>query len=372
MATMMRRESVLDKRHRELGCELDGDTWNNMVMPWNYTTDPYVEIAVMRTWAGLYDVSGLYVKHVKGPDAEAVVDHLVTCDCTAIKVGQAALGCELNDEGHIVDDIMISRDGPEHFRLTHGEGATPENLAASAEGKNVTIEVDEDTHILSLQGPRSLAVLDAECDVDLADLKYFHHTPAKLFGKDVIIGRGGYSGERGYEIYCTTADAVFLWDAILKAGKSEGVMACSWNALEISRVEAGLLFFPIDMPEGDNTPWEINYAWSVSDEGDYRGKQALMAAKGKERFRQTGIMIEHSGSVAAGDRIYLNGKDVGRVNSPTYSQQLMQSIALVHLANEAAAPGTSLEVEHAGKRYPAQVVRTPFYDPMRLRTDGIR
>lgn len=366
------RKSVLDVRHEQLGCALDGDTWNNMVMPWAYSTDAYEEIAVMRTWAGLYDVSGLYVKHVKGPDAEAVVDHLVTCDCTAMQPGQAAIGCELNDEGHIVDDIMISRDGPEHFRLTHGEGATPENLAASASGKDVAIEADDDTHILSLQGPRSLVILDVECDADLGSLKYFHHTPAKLFGKDVIIGRGGYSGERGYEIYCQSADAVFLWDSILESGESEGLMPCSWNALDISRVEAGLLFYPFDMPEGDTTPWEINYHWSVSDKGDYRGKQALMAAKGKERFSQAGIMVEHTDAMGIGDKIYRNGKQVGRVNSPTYSQHLMQSIALVHLEHDAAALGTGLEVESNGKRYPAVVVPTPFYDPMRLRTNGVK
>ncbi|MCS3902022.1 aminomethyltransferase [Methylohalomonas lacus] len=366
------RESVLDERHRQLGCNLDGEMWNSMVMPWDYHTDPYVEIAVMRTWAGLYDVSGLYVKHVKGPDAEAVVDHLVTCDCTALKPGQAALGCELNDQGHIVDDIMISRDGPDHFRLTHGEGATPENLDASAEGRDVTIEDDNDTHILSLQGPRSLAILDAEADVNLADLKYFHHTPAKLFGKSVIIGRGGYSGELGYEIYCHAADALEIWDSILDSGEDEGVMPCSWNALDISRVEAGLLFFPFDMPEGDTTPWEINYGWSVSDKGDYRGKDAVMASKGKERFKQAGISVDHTEAMEVGDTIYKDGKEVGRVNSPTFSQHLVQSIALVHLAHEAADLGTALEVEHGGKRYPATVVRTPFYDPMRLRTNGLK
>lgn len=366
------RESVLDERHRHLGCNLDGEMWNNMVMPWDYFTNPYVEVAVMRTWAGLYDVSGLYVKHVKGPDAEAVVDHLVSCDCTALKVGQAALGCELNEQGHIVDDIMISRDGPDHFRLTHGGGATPENLEASAKGKDATVEFDNDTHILSLQGPRSLAILDAECNVDLTALKYFHHTPARLFGCDVIIGRGGYSGERGYEIYCRGGDALSLWDAILESGNSEGVMACSWNALDISRVEAGLLFFPFDMPEGDTTPWEINYGWSVSDKGDYRGKAAVLAARGKERFKQTGIVVDHSESMQIGDKIYRSDKVVGRVNSPTYSQHLMQSIALVHLDNDAAELGTAVEVESEGKRYPATVVRTPFYDPMRLRTYGIK
>jgi len=366
------RKSVLDERHRELGSKLDGDTWNDMAVPWNYSTDPYEEIAVMRTRAGLFDVSGLRVKHVKGPDAEAVVDHLVTCNCKAMKVGQAAIGSELNDQGHIVDDVMISRDGPQHFRLTHGEGATPENLAASAEGKDVSIEVDQDTHVVSLQGPRSLAVLDARSDANLADLEYFHHTPCKLFGKDVIIGRGGYSGERGYEIYCSAADAVFLWDSILESGRSEGVMPCSWTALDLSRVEAALLFFPFDMPQGDTTPWEINYHWSVSENGDYRGKAALMAAKGKERFTQAGILVRHTESMEIGDRIYMDGKDVGRVNSPAYSMYLMQSIALVHLDKPAAAMGTALEVESGGKRYKANVVPTPFFDPMRLRTYGIK
>jgi len=364
------RESVLNVRHKELGSKLDGDTWNDMLIPWNYDTDPYDEVAVMRMRAGLFDVSGLHVVHVRGADAEAVVDHLVSCDCAALKPGQAAIGSELNEQGHIVDDVMVIRDAADRFRLTHGEGATPKNLADSARGRDVQIEIDEDTHILSLQGPRSMAILDPHCDADLGALKYFQHTPCKLFGRDVIVSRGGYSGERGYEIYCAAGDAVDLWDTILEKGAEHGVIPCSWTALDISRIEASLLFFPFDMPQGDTTPWEINYGWSVSEKGDWRGKEACLAGRGKERFTQAGLVVRHDDAVEIGDRIFLDGKDVGRVNSPVYSQHLMQSLALVHLDHGASAIGTEVEVESGGKRYAARVVQTPFYDPTRLRTVG--
>lgn len=364
------RESALNDRHRALGSKLDGDPWNDMAVPWSYNTDPFDEVSTMRLRAGLWDISALRIVHVRGPDAEAVVDHLVTCDCTRMKPGEAAIGCELNDQGHIVDDIQIARDAADHFRITHGEGATPDNLRASAQGRNVTIEEDGDTHVLSVQGPRSRAILDPQCDQDLSTLKFFQHTWGKLFGKEVLVSRAGFSGEYGFEIYCKAADAVSMWDSLLESGRDHGLMPCSWTALDIGRIEAGLLFFPLDMPQGDTTPWEINFHWAVSEKGDYRGKEALMASRGKERVTQTGIQVEHSDAMEIGDPILHDGEEVGRVNSPVFSRHLMQSIALVHLRPDTAALGTPLEVESGGKRYRARVVRTPFYDPLRLRSAG--
>jgi aminomethyltransferase len=366
----MERNSVLNERHRALGSKLDGDTWNGMPIPWSYNSDPHAEVVATRTRAGLYDVSALNIVNVSGPDAEAVIDRLVSIDVTRLKPGSARLGGEVDEGGALVDDIMIIRDAADRFRISHGSGATPKTLAALAAGKNVTVQADRDIHILSLQGPVSLDVLAPHTPADLAALPYFNHMETTLFGKPVTLGRGGYSGERGYEVYCASADAVFLWDSILEAGKSRDVIPCSWTALDLTRVEGALLFFPYEMPEGDTTPWEVNMDWAVDLDkaGDYIGKPAVLHLKGRERVKQAGMTVLHHEAVEAGSKIYDGETEVGVVTSASYSRLLMQSLAMVHLAPAKAAIGTRLTIRSGGKNLAALVVPTPFYDPLRQRT----
>lgn len=366
------RHSILESRHRQLGSKLDGDTWNDMPIPWSYDRDAFEEVVATRTRAALYDVSALNLVNVSGPDAEAVIDRLVTIDVTKLKPGTARLAAEVNDDGALVDDIMVIRDAADRFRLSHGSGATPVTLATLAEGRAVTVEPDRDVHILSLQGPLALAVLAPHTPLDLASLPYFHHAPTTLFGKTVTLGRGGYSGERGYEVYCAAADAEFLWDTILEAGRPQGVIPASWNTLESTRVEGALLFFPFEMPEGDTTPWEVNMHWAVDLDkaGDYIGKAAVLKLKGRERVKQAGMLVESDQAVAPGTPIYDGAKQVGVVTTANYSRYLMQSLAMVHLQPAYTAIGTKLVIGSGDAAQTARVARTPFYDPLRRRTHG--
>jgi aminomethyltransferase len=367
---MSKRNSVLNDRHRQLGSKLDGDTWNDMPIPWSYSTDPHEEVIATRTRAALYDVSALNIVNVFGPDAEAVLDRLVSIDVTKLKPGTARLGAECNDQGALIDDIMIIRDAADRFRVSHGSGATPKQLAELSEGKRVTVEFDRDVHILSLQGPLSLQVLEPHVSGELAALPYFQHFETRLFDVPVTIGRGGYSGERGYEVYCKAKDAVFLWDKILEVGQPHGVIAASWTALDLTRVEGGLLFFPFEMPEGDTTPWEVNMDWAVDlgKKGDYVGKEAVLKLKGRERVKQAGMLVNHHAAVDAGAKIYDGDKEVGVVTTASYSRLLMQSLAMVHLHPSRSNLGTRLTIGHGAKALEALVVRTPFYDPLRQRT----
>jgi aminomethyltransferase len=366
----MQRNSILNERHIQLGSTLEGDTWNNMRMAWHYHTDGNEEVIATRTRAALYDVSGVNIVHVSGPDAEVVLDRMLTIDMTKLKPGTARLAGEVNEAGALIDDIMVMRDAPDRFRLSHGSGATPQVLAEVSAGKNVTVESDQDVHALSLQGPLALSVLKPHVTTALADLPYFSHVPTTLFGKPVILARGGYSGERGYEAYCASKDAVFLWDSILEVGKPHGVMAASWNTLDLTRIEAALLFFPFEMPEGDTTPWEVNMHWAVDldKKADFIGRAALTMLKGRERCKQAGMIVHSASAVKAGSPIFQGSKQVGVVTTAAYSNFLMQSLAMVHLHPSCVALGTSLVIRDGGADLDATVVRTPFYDPLRLRT----
>lgn len=363
------RKNQLDARHKALGAALEGGPYNNMEVPWAYSSDPFDEVAATRTRVGLFDVTAILTAHVSGADALKVVEHLVSGDVAGMAIGTAILTSELNDAGHIADDMVVQRIGEQSFRLCHGSGATPDFLRESAKGLDVDIHWDENLHLLAVQGPRTLALLQPHCSIELAPMKWFDHAEAEIFGRKVRVFRGGFTGEDGFEIACDGADVVHLWDSIIEAGKPLGLMPGSWGALNALRIDSGLLFFPLDMPEGDTTPWEVGMGWTISSKAaDFRGKKAVLESKGKERFRNGGIAVAHDAAVEGGAKILLDGKEVGVVTSPSYSRFLMQSIALVHLQPAAQALGTQVQVRNAdGSTFDATVVRCPFYDPRRRR-----
>lgn len=341
-----------------------------MPLPWYYSSDPNDDVVAVRTAAGLYDISALNIVRVSGPDAAAVIDSICAIDVMKMKPGTARLAAEVDERGALCDDLMVIYDAPNHYRLSHGGGSTQQHLRRAAEGRNVEWQQDFDVHMLSLQGPRSTAILQPHIGIALNQLPYFAHVETKLFDRKIVISRGGYSGEQGFEVSCSADHAIALWDAILEAGKPHGIVPASWTSLELARIEAALLFYPFDMPEGDTTPWEVNLDWmiDVDKPGDYIGKTALLNARGKERFRQAGVVVRHDGPVAAGAKIFIGKEEVGVVTSASFSRYLMQSLAMVHLKPGHAALGTKVEIRDAAGTFSGVVTRTPFYDPMRLRT----
>lgn len=365
----MARASVLNERHRALGSKLDGDTWNDMAVPWRYDSDPDDEVVAVRTAAGVFEISALNIVDVRGPDARRLIDRIVPIDLERLAPGTSRLAAVVDKRGALSDDVMVTHMGKDHYRISHGSGDTQDKLAEFGEGLNAKWAQDFDLHILSVQGPKSADILQKNIDIDLARLPYFAQREASLFGRKALLSRGGYSGEQGFEVACASADALALWDAILEAGAPRGMRPCSWTALDIARVEAGLLFYPYEMPEGDTTPWEVNLGWALDPDkqADYVGKQAILQSRGKERFFQAGVSVKADRAVAGGAAITVDGKEAGVVTSPTFSRYLMQSLALVHLKPEYRRPGTLVEIADEAGPLQATVVKTPFYDPLRLR-----
>ena len=361
------RQSVLNDRHIALGSDMSG-VWNDMPLPQTYATDPYEETAAVRYRAGLFDVTALRMLNVSGDEALEFLNYLLTSDISKAKPGDSHISNIVNADGALIDDVIVYVDGNNTFRISHGGGSLEEALPPVAEKFKVKIEKDNDTHILSLQGPKALEILAPHTPMKLADLPYFNHGKTTLFGRQVSLARGGYSAERGYEVFCTAADAHFIWDSILEAGKPYGVLPASWACLDIIRVEGGLLFFPFDMPHGDTTPWEVRADWTVDlAKADFIGKEALIAKKGKERSFITGLEVATSRAIEPGSKITANGKEVGVVTSTTFSQHLMKSLTMAQIDPAFTKLGTSVVVHDNGE-LAAVVVQMPFYDPLRLRT----
>lgn len=366
MTEPLSRTSALASRHTALGSGLED--WNGMGTAWEYDTDPCDEHDAIREAAGMFDMSPLKKIRVGGSDAAAAVDHLHSRDLSRLDPGQSAYGAVLTADGKVADDAIAFNNGDDGWLVVHGSGASMELLAESAEGSDVEVALDDDLHIVSLQGPKSLPLLDSDASADLSSLAYFHHLRTELFGRDVLVSRTGYSGERGYEIFAAADDAGAVWDGILSAGEADGVMAASFTALDKVRVEAALLFYGYDMTD-DHFPSEVGLGWALSRSGaGYRGKEAALAGVGSERFVFAGISIDHTDMVVGGETLRFDGRNVGTVNSPAWSHRLRKSLALVHLAPDAAEAGAALEVVGEDASYGATVERIPFYDPDKART----
>ncbi|MDH3666187.1 MAG: aminomethyltransferase family protein [Paracoccaceae bacterium] len=365
MTDPLSRTSALASRHAALGSGLED--WNGMGTAWTYSTDPCDEHDAVRERVGMLDMSPLKKVFVRGPDAAAVLDHLTTRDMSRIAPGEAAYLSVLTERGTMADDAIVSNNGDDEWMIVHGSGDTMALLEGSASGRRVELEFSDELHDLSVQGPQSLDVLNAHCDIDLGTLAYFHHSPAILFGHSCRISRTGYSGERGYEVFADAAVIGDIWDKLAEAG----VMPCSFTALDKLRIEAGLLFYGYDMTE-EHTPWEVGLGFTVSKtKTGYRGHEALMTARGDEEIANVCLDIDHDDMVGGGETLLRDGAAVGTVNSPCYSHRLNKSLALAHVSPEAASPGTVLDLKGDELTTTAKVVATPVYDPQKTRTHEV-
>ncbi|MBT3557479.1 MAG: aminomethyl transferase family protein [Rhodospirillales bacterium] len=361
MTEELSRTSALAERHRALGSGLED--WNGMGTAWTYDSNPNDEHDAVREAVGMFDMSPLKKVFLRGSDAAAVLDHTITRDVSRIAVGQSAYTSVLTEEGGVADDAIVSSIGNGEWMVAHGSGDMMALLGASATGKDVFIEFTDDLHDISVQGPGALGVIDANCSIDLAPMKYFHHATAEIFGHACRLSRTGYTGERGYEIFATADVIVDIWDNLAGAG----VAPCSFTALDKVRIEAGLLFYGYDM-SSSQTPWEVGLGFTVNrTKSDFRGKTALMAAEGSERVRNVGLVIDHGDMVNGEEVLSVDGRTVGVVNSPCYSHRLGKSLALGHI--EVSVPdGTILALAGGDISTTATVVSLPIYDPQKAKT----
>ena len=368
------RASALAHRHAEIGGELED--WNGMGTAWFYDHTPErakADYEAVRTKAGLMDVSGLKKVHVVGADAAYVIDRVTTRNVEKIAPGRSTYASILNSDGKFVDDCIIYHIAVNSWLVVHGTGTGMEQLAAAAAGKNCEILFDDDLHDMSLQGPVSVDLLAKEIP-GIRDLAYFGLMQTRLYGRDVMISRTGYTGERGYEIFCRAKDAVHLWDSILDAGKDMGVRPVQFSTLDMLRIESYLLFYPGDNSEtfpfenetcGD-TLWELGLDFTVSPgKIGFVGAENHYASEGKERFKIYGVKLSGDAmdQMEMHARVHHKGKDVGVITYGLSSELNGYSVAIARLDPSVAKPGTDLTVvQPDGTELAATAEEMPFYD----------
>ena len=363
------RFSTLGDRHRALGSNLED--WSGMGTAWSYDADAEAEYMAIRTKAGLMDVSGLKKVHITGAAASHVVERATTRNMEKLMPGRSVYATMLNDAGKFVDDCVIYRTGPNAFMVVHGSGQGHEQLTMAATGRDVSVRFDDNLHDLSLQGPLAVDFLEKHVP-GIRQLNYFNQMQTSLFGKPVMISRTGYTGERGYELFCRGQDAPMIWDRILDEGAAMGIIPCRFTTLDLLRTESYLLFFPYDNSEmypfenegpGD-TLWELGLDFTVSPgKVGFRGAEEHYRLKGRERFKIWGLVLEGKNAPGNGAPVMRDGKQVGVVTQAMHSPLNNHTVAIARLPVDCANNDTKLVVNCADHGEIAATTHSmPFYD----------
>jgi aminomethyltransferase len=360
-----------------------------------YDPSPEREYAAVRNAAALFDVSPLHKYLVSGPDATRLLDRMVTRDVTRIEDGQVMYTPWCDARGKVIDDGTISRLGDNRYRLTSAE-PNLRWLSMNAVGMDVKIDDASDMiAALALQGPSSRRILE-QLTGDVSSLRYFRIRETTIRGTPVTISRTGYTGDLGFEIWMRAERAVAVWDALMDAGAGYGIVPAGIWALDIARIEAGLIMLDVDyvsshhalIDDQKSSPFELNLGWTVAKEkGPYNGRAAHRAERANgSSWNFVGLEVDWDTLEAihmerglpprlpaiawrVSQPVYAGSMQVGYATSGCWSPLLKKYLALAHIQAPHYHPGNRLEieitVEHRRKRADARIVKLPFLDPPR-------
>jgi len=357
------RRSALFSRHQALGARMV--PFAGWEMPVQYAGVTR-EHQTVRSAAGLFDVSHMGELMLHGAGAPAALDRIVTNDVGHLLPGSALYTVACNEQGTILDDLIVYRLEEQRFLVVCNAGNRDKMIAhfARETAGRCGFEDRSDAYaLIALQGPAAQAVLGRTgAGRELVELARFGVATAVVAGIEVIVARTGYTGEDGFELFCAADAAGTLWDAALQAGAPLGVAAIGLGARDTLRLEARLLLYGNDIDETTD-PFEAGIGWTVKlAKGDFIGRDALVRKKqaGPERklvgFEMTGRGIaRHDYPIVEG------GRQVGRVTSGAPSLSLGKNIGLGYVPRALSRTGTGLGIEIRGKLIEAVVVPTPFY-----------
>lgn len=326
------------------------------------------EHQVVRTNAGMFDISHMGKFALKGKDLISALQYLVPSDLSKLQPGEAKYSVLLNPQGGILDDIIFYYQGcdeaGEHRGMTIVNASMKSSdkawLESHLENADAELEdLSEQKVLIAVQGPKAIAYLQKFVEADLAAIKVFGHLEAPVCGELGFIARTGYTGEDGCEVMVDPAAGVKLWRGLLEAG----VEPCGLGCRDTLRLEAAMALYGNDIDE-ITTPLEAGLGWLVdlNQKGDFIGRKILEEQK-KNGLERKLVAIEMEGRRIArhGYPVLSEGKPVGEVTSGSWSPTLEKAIALAYVPTAIAKKGRQLEVEIRGKAYPGVVVKKPFY-----------
>ncbi|ADU29949.1 glycine cleavage system aminomethyltransferase GcvT [Evansella cellulosilytica] len=325
------------------------------------------EHEVVRTKAGLFDVSHMGEIEVKGQEALPFLQKMLTNDVSKLK----DMACQYNamcyENGGTVDDLVLYKREDNHYLLVVNASNIEKDyewLKQHATEKVEVINVSNQYAQIAVQGPLAESITQKLTKEDLSTITFFKFREGVVVAnKDVLISRTGYTGEDGFEIYCRPDDAISLWNALLDAGKEEGIQPCGLGARDTLRFEARLPLYGQELSR-DISPIEagIGFAVKVDKKEDFLGKVVLKQQKedGPER-KLVGIEMIDKGIPRTDYEVFKDGEKIGFVTTGTQSPTLKKNVGLAIIDKKFQAVDTVVEVQVRKRRLKAKVVKTPFY-----------
>ena len=358
------KKTPLNARHRSLGARMvEFGGWD---MPVEYSGVSAEHMAV-RTRAGLFDVSHMGEIEIAGRDALAAVQHITSNDAARLAVHQIQYSALTTPQGTFVDDVLTYKLTDEHFMLVVNASNIMKDFRWIIEqtagfGDAVAVNSSSRYALLALQGPAARDVLQTLTGVNLADITYYWFTTGEIASVRCTISRTGYTGEDGFEVFMAPSAAQRVWDAILQAGKSAGVVPAGLAARDTLRLEAAMRLYGNDMDE-TTTVVEADLGWIVGWKKDgFLGLDVLKKQKAEGAPRKlVGFEMLDRGIARHGHDVYVDGQKAGVVTSGTQTPFLKKAIGMAYLPSGRTAPGTGLEIDIRGRRVRAAVVPMPFY-----------
>lgn len=352
--------------HEKLGARMvDFAGW---YMPVQYTSI-MEEHAAVRENSGLFDLFHMGEFWLTGPDALKNIQKIVTQDAEALSDRQIAYTPMCRPDGTIVDDLLVYRWNAEKFLLVVNASNMEKDftwIKSQLEGNVTFTDESAKTGLIAIQGPNSEAILQRLTRQRLKPIKFYWFTSGKVADVDCIISRTGYTGEDGFELYYPAEHSEKLWEALMEAGKAEGIRPIGLGARDTLRLEARLMLYGNDIND-NTTPIEANLQWTVKfGKGSFTASDVLK--KQKENGTEKTLVGFEMGKGPAprhGYAIVKDGKSVGEVTSGTMAPTLKKNIGLGYVPPALSAIGSQFDVEIRGKNYPATVIETPFYSRKR-------
>ena len=362
------KKTPLNAAHRALGGKMvEFGGWD---MPVQYTAGVIEEHLRVRRAAGLFDVSHMGEIWVEGADAIAFVNRLTTNDVTKLVDGQAQYSALTNENGGVVDDLLVYRFDVDKLFLVVNASTTDKDwewITSHKKDEVITLtNASADYCQIAIQGPKALEILQKLTETDLAEIKYYYFTTGKVDDVDAIISRTGYTGEDGFEVYAAADKAVQLWYKMLETGgydeSADAVLPCGLAARNTLRLESAMSLYGHELGD-DISPLEANLGWiSKLNKGEFIGREKLAKLKEEGLKRKlVGFEMVDRGIARDGCDVYVGDEKVGVVTSGSPAPYLKKNIGLAFVPVEFAKVGQEIKIEVRGKKLAAQVVPTPFY-----------